>query len=514
VKKRHTIAALAVAALAGTAAGAGPAPAADAAGKDYYVACSTTATDPGDGTAGSPWTSLAGPTNHQFGPGEFLHLQRGSTCSGVLGPKGSGADGNPVTIDSNYGDPAKANAIIDGGTDRVNTAAVVLRDVNFWTVKDLTITGGFWRGLWITGAQPNTTHTGFSLSNLDISRNGFSAGNGGGWISGTGGLVVEPCNATTKFDRVTVSHVHTHNTHSIGIQIGHSEGKPYDTPDPGGHSRNTPDCHLGTADMSTPKDGVSNVKLLSNESNNNEESGIWVTGATTTELDDNHLHDNGNVGGLNGEGAWWSNTYDVWAHENYAWANKRAGSDGGGLDADANSELSVIEGNHLYQNDSYCVSVFGQNSAVTSHVVIRNNICTGNGVNAGAEGQGDVYVWAAQGSTVSNVQIYDNVITRSAPGPVWTISADKGVIDRSQQFYYSGNTVTHPAGGKLISIGPNTKPDISLDHNTYQYYGGNSPCDGTNVCFQYENESYLTVAGYQGKHDQNSTFTKVAPPAG
>jgi parallel beta helix pectate lyase-like protein len=490
----------AVAALAiGTAAGIGTV-SASAAATTYYLDCSA-GTD-GTGTSTAPWNSLTDPTGHQFSPGDTLLIKRGTRCSGVLGPKGSGTADAPITI-SDYGSAADP-PVIDGGSDRVNTAAVIIRDESYWRISDLSITGGYWRNLWITSSVADTTLHGFTLSDLDLEYNGFHAGTGeGNWVSGTGGLVVEPCAATAKLADVTVTNVHAHNTHSVGIQIGHSEGLPYD-PTETAHSVNTPDCHMGLVSGTYPaKDGVQNVTISQSESNDNEESGIWLAGTTDATVDHNALHGNGGVAGLNGEGAWWSNSANVTVQYNQSYGNKRGQGDGGGFDADSRTTNSLIQYNDGYDNDSYCVAAFGGADGVTSEVTIRYNTCTDNGQSSDttAQDEGDLFTWTAAGSSIANYRAYSNTIARTAPGPAFHTDS---VYDPSQPDYISDNSVRHPGGGLLIDvILPSTDaPGPAIDHNRYTFTGG------TTYSTYFYGMLYTTLAGYQqdAGQDQNSTF--------
>ncbi|MFE3454865.1 hypothetical protein ACFXJ8_38675 [Nonomuraea sp. NPDC059194] len=77
---------------------------------DRHVDCS--ATDPGDGTLGSPWNSLNQVNQHTFGPGDRLLFRRGVTCRGTLKPTGSGTVDAPFLI-SDYGD-GTGRAVLDG----------------------------------------------------------------------------------------------------------------------------------------------------------------------------------------------------------------------------------------------------------------------------------------------------------------------------------------------------------------------------------------------------------------
>ncbi|MEV4604278.1 right-handed parallel beta-helix repeat-containing protein [Amycolatopsis sp. NPDC049253] len=477
---------LTAAALLLTGLGVGTLPA-QAAGKVYHLDCG--AATNGNGID-QPWNSVSGPSNFQFSPGDTLLIKGGTkACSGTLSPKGSGTVTAPITIDA---EPGSGRPVIQGGTSTSDVAALVLRDQSNWTINNLTLTGGYYRSLWITGTAPGTL-TGFSLSNLDVSGNGLASG---AWVSGTGAVVIEPCSADTKIAGVSLTGVDAHDTHNVGIQIGYSQGHS-------GGSANTPDCQMGITGFA-PKDGVSEVNISDGDDYLNSAAGIWLTGASDVTLTGNHLHANGTPGGLAGEGAWWSNTYNVTATENYAFNNKRGASDGGGLDADANSELSTIRGNHIYDNDSYCIAAFGQVNSVTKDVIVEDNHCTDNGQNPAAEDEGDLLLWTSSGSTISNYRATGNVIKRTAPGPVFR--ARSAAVDYSKNYYFSANTVTHPGNDELLidfdDVDTTTgtgRPEVN--HNTYLFTG--TPT----ATFQYGGEPYDSISAWVGAgHDVDSTF--------
>ncbi len=92
-------------------------------GQSWYVDCSAAAN--GDGSLARPFNSLLAANAVTLGPGQQLLFRRGTACSGMLAPQGSGAPGNPVLIGS-YGSPLYPLPRIDGmGT--VQRGGVALR---------------------------------------------------------------------------------------------------------------------------------------------------------------------------------------------------------------------------------------------------------------------------------------------------------------------------------------------------------------------------------------------------
>ncbi|MFD6436473.1 right-handed parallel beta-helix repeat-containing protein [Streptomyces venezuelae] len=127
-----------IAAAAVLAAAAAPmtpaahaAPAAKAA--TYYVDCAA-GDDSAPGTSTrTAWRTVAKASGHAFGPGDRLLLKRGTSCTGVLAPKGAGAAGAPVRIDA-YGSKRAAKPHIEGGGAR---AALHLADTEQWEIRNL-----------------------------------------------------------------------------------------------------------------------------------------------------------------------------------------------------------------------------------------------------------------------------------------------------------------------------------------------------------------------------------------
>ncbi|WP_369202226.1 hypothetical protein [Streptomyces sp. PU-14G] len=132
----------------------------------FYVDCG--AATAGDGSRSAPWNTWEQVNSHTFQPGDSILLKRGSTCEGQqLYPKGSGAEGQPITVDA-YGTGAKPEL---AGAGQV-TDAVRLADQQYWEISNLDISNqgdaaATRRGVHITRADSGTgTH--YRLSGLDI----------------------------------------------------------------------------------------------------------------------------------------------------------------------------------------------------------------------------------------------------------------------------------------------------------------------------------------------------------
>jgi hypothetical protein len=245
---RRILAAIGSVCLLAAATVALEAPAAHAAGTDYYVDCSASAN--GDGTQGSPWNTLNSVNSHEFGPGDHIRLRAGTSCSGYLQASGSGAPGLPITVTS-YGTGAAPTINNNGaqfknqpnqqscpaaGSGRLldfpESAAVVLQNVSHWTIENIAVTNnapepGVNSGV-LVGATDNNTYSGITINAVDVSNvNGILDRYAAGRYSSAGILVQSPdkgCNLSGHFDHVTISNNTVHDVKSMGVAIVGGDG--------------------------------------------------------------------------------------------------------------------------------------------------------------------------------------------------------------------------------------------------------------------------------------------------
>ncbi|OAA72354.1 Ig domain protein group 2 domain protein [Cordyceps fumosorosea ARSEF 2679] len=126
----------------------------------YHIDCS--ASSGGSGTLTRPWNSLAQANEPTFQPGDIIALKAGSTCNGVLSPKGVGTAQAPIQI-TKYG--GNAGAVING--TGAAGAAVTLTNQDHWRIANLTVTNparqlAARQGIHVT-ASDGTTHTGITI---------------------------------------------------------------------------------------------------------------------------------------------------------------------------------------------------------------------------------------------------------------------------------------------------------------------------------------------------------------
>lgn len=142
---------------------------ASAAGNTYYVD-SAAGSDANPGTSEQqPWQSLTKVNGTTFAPGDRILFKSGSSWTGSLVPKSSGAAGNHIVFDK-YGEGALPS-LNGGGRDQT----VYLRNIEYVTIQNLEITNSTYQGnttlkrngIMIEAHDKGTMH-GIHLRNLDI----------------------------------------------------------------------------------------------------------------------------------------------------------------------------------------------------------------------------------------------------------------------------------------------------------------------------------------------------------
>ena len=102
----------------------------DATGSAIHVDCGSA--PGGDGSIEAPFDSLEAVNAVPLKSGDAVLFKRGSTCTGVFAPQGSGSADAPITVES-YGD-SQVRPVIDGAGAY---QALLLHNVSHWVVRDL-----------------------------------------------------------------------------------------------------------------------------------------------------------------------------------------------------------------------------------------------------------------------------------------------------------------------------------------------------------------------------------------
>ncbi len=475
---------------------------ASASSSTHYVDCSGSTS--GTGTQASPWNGLATVNSQTFAAGDTVYFKRGTTCSGALIPLGSGTAGSPITLDA-YG--TGAAPIIAGPTGPTGPeAAISLTNQNNWTIQNLEVTGGYWQNIHITATTPNTAYSGITIRNVHVHDNGW-VGAFNQWVVGAGGIVIEPCEATTSISGILLDNVEANNNHIAGVQLGHYHMAEYDPASNGYNGENTPGCHMNLATDTTPqpKTGVQNVRVQYSKLHDNDATGLQVFGATNVLIGGNQLYNNGsgsgaspaNPSGMNGEGAWWDTTDSVTAQWNNAWGNREgySGNDGSGLDADRMTTNNLIQYNFLHDNHNYGASVIAGDGP--SDAVIRYNIMSNNGTKYASAPDIMVSKPYATGG-VTSLDIYNNTLTRASSGQGIRLQSPflaPATVKVRNNLIYRGSA------SPMIST---TTKDATLNNNLY-FASGGTPT------FTYNNTSYSSLAAFQTATGQDASSVVADP---
>jgi len=310
----------------------------------YYVDCAATA--PGDGTIDAPWNNLEAASAIALEPGESLLLRRGTTCEGMLKPRGSGTADNRILIGA-YGDGPLPRIDAMG----TNTAAVWIEDMSHVVVRDLELTNPGdlsepHRGVYLTAAAALVTNV--EIRDLYIHDvTGLVTFNGtakrGGAIIGNSSYET----ADTQFDGVLIENNRIEDVGRSGIYFDGSSAGSGDRPRatehwPAGGQRivirgNTLERLQGDAivahgtDSAVIEDNVVSVGNLAGRDwlsgDRNCAAGIWTWNAINTLIQRNEV-------------------------SGYRFGQSPTdGCDGTGFDIDNEQEGTVVQYNYSHDNE-------------------------------------------------------------------------------------------------------------------------------------------------------------------
>ncbi len=373
--------------------------------QSWYVDCSAAVN--GDGSIARPFNSLQAANAVTLGPRQQLLFRRGTACSGMLAPQGSGAPGNPVLIGS-YGSPLYPPPRIDG-TGSV-TAAVWLSDESYITVQDLELTNagdsvGLHRGLYFTSnAAPvsGVTIRDLSVQNVDSS-NAFNGGKTGG------GIVGQALSATGRFSNVLIEDNQIRNVSRQGITVyGTTSGArpPATSPWPQASTGlvvrgNTVTQVQGDGIVPLGTDGAvveGNVVRQGNLAGSNVfgpdpncAAGIWAWDANNTIIQYNEVS-NMNFGPSTAPSA-------------------PIGCDGEGFDLDYNQDGTIIQYNYSHDNAGGFVLLCTDQSP--HRAVVRYNLSVDD--NSSFSPAPCALNFNPTVSNLDGVQMYNNTIVAATP---------------------------------------------------------------------------------------------------
>lgn len=430
-------------------------------GRSYYVDCS--APTQGNGSRALPWNSLAAADALTLSPGDQLLLKRGTTCRGMLDPKGSGSTGAPILVSAYSKGP---RPVIDGGE---HDAALKLFDQSYWEIHDLDITGGNRYGVFVGGDTPHLHLDHIVLADLDVHGAHYVARR----RTDSGEVVLDPRGAGETLNDVRIDGVTAHDTRaSEGIMV--NAGGAFEA------SRQALGSHIvveRSAAYSVYGDG------------------IVVTEAQHALLRDNVVHDTGRCPACQGstpDGLWeWYCHYCIVegneSYANHSWAKQ----DGGDFDIDYYNDHNVVEYNYGHDSDGYCISFFGAGGTASVDNVFRYNVCSNNGRNPRNAVQGGVFVYTWNKGSLNGVEIYNNTFYWNPAANAPLLNTVGAAVSGSLPRFFKNNVIfsTSPL---LVS----TNSAFSLDHNLYW-------TTAPKPSWQYDAKTYSRFAIYRGATHQD-----------
>ncbi|WP_375405053.1 right-handed parallel beta-helix repeat-containing protein [uncultured Amnibacterium sp.] len=328
----------------------------------YYVNCA--ARSGGDGsTTSKAWRSLATVNAHAaFKPGDQILFKRATTCRGRLHPKGNGARGAPITI-GKWGSVGARPTIAGGGTPNF-TAAVDLRNQQWWTIQDLHITNTNGR----TSTQ--TYRAGVSIRNQD-----------GGVLPG---ILVQRLKVENVASAPNEKKGSSREWGGITVAVGGVTGDSF----PGLQIRNNVVSHVGRTGIAVmgweyPTTFNQDLRITGNRVSHARGDGIVIFGAKHARIDHNVVDFAGDewpcplCGGITpntaNAGIWPARSSDVQIDHNEVYGMKRLGGDGVAFDADGQTENVVFEYNYAHDNEGGGILFCGSNKAKARFNVLQNN---------------------------------------------------------------------------------------------------------------------------------------------
>ena len=404
-------------------------------GPIYYVDCSASVN--GDSSQENPWNNLDTVNARTFLAGDQILFRRGTTCTGQLWPKGSGASGNPIII-SAYG--AGARPIIDG--NNAVAPVVTIKDQNYWTFDNLEIRNSTGLVLYVD-ASAGVDVYGFTLTNLYVHNGGMSDGQH---------LIL-----LGQYNHHSVHDVLIDNVEASfgwrGIEIG---GK----------------CCNNPAIRST------NIIIRNSTIHDVQSDGILVASTNNALVEHCVVYNTGIMTILQNHkpnGLWTWDCDDCTIQFNEVYESHSPSEDGGAFDIDYYSHRNIVQYNYGHDNDGFCVAVYGSaNDDITTSSIIRYNICSNDG--RSEAGHSGIYIIAKKGGEIQDTQIYNNTIYWN-PANILnqyailvTSLTDSQAIRNTNIF----NNLIYSTSPSLVSIEADTAQQ-NLDFNLYWYFGSDNP---------------------------------------
>jgi len=407
----------------------------------YYLDCSSGDDTQNGLSSHSAWKSLAAVNSHTFAPGDALLVKRGTECTGMLWPKGSGAEGKPIRLGA-YGVGALPRIVGTG-----NPAGLKLNNQQYWEIADLDVRGGNPYGIVIGGDLPRLAH--FRITDVvvhDVA--GEPKTKQSGLI-----VIAQDEKAETVFDDIAIDGVTAYDTTQwAGIFVSGASYSPH------------PDSPRGSNVIvrNSVVHDVAGDGILVMESRHVliERNVAWDTGLQYTE----------SIGTPDGIWEWMCQQCTVQYNEGFF--SDSPGVDGGVFDIDYGNIDNVVQYNFAHDSQGYCVSVFGADgvNGTSRNSVVRRNLCLNNGRSPReARRQGAIYLSTWDDGRLSGVQIYNNTVVWDPPMDTAAI-VNEADIDGGAPHIFSNNLIV-----SRVSTLTRTNSALEFSDNQYWVLGSTAP---------------------------------------
>jgi hypothetical protein len=427
----------------------------------FFIDCENGADGNSGVSADAPWKSLEKINERTFAPGDSILLKRGTRCSGVLWPKGSGQPGRPITLGA-YGTgalPIVINPLADSpgsGTTEGESIRPTLRLFNqqYWHIRNLELLGGNPYGLFISGDTGILRH--FRITDMVV--RGVT---GRPETKRTGLVAILGGSPEQSFEDVVLDGVTAYETSQwAGIVI--DGGHP---PLPRGADGKTP-ATLKATDVVVRNCLVHDVAgdgiVLFRVRNGLLEGNVaWATGMMPAQDPQ---------GPANPNAIWVWRCENCVVQYNEGFLAESEGVDGGVYDIDWGSHGCVIQHNYGHDSQGYCISIFGAGGGTTTASVVRYNVCVDNGRSPRlARRQGDLYLSTWGGGSLDGVQIYNNTFYWNPPLDAPFLKNDALFVGAGPNFFRNNLVIS------TVPFFTHTNSSLKMDYNLYWYTGAGQP---------------------------------------
>jgi hypothetical protein len=433
------------------------------AAQSFYIDCGS-GNDQAAGTSPAQAWRTAGRLNQQFlQPGDQVFFRRGTRCSGMIQPKGSGTPESPIRL-SAYGE-GPLPVIEANGADYVFR----LNNQHGWEVSLLDLRGGALSGI-SAGCDDGDVHDHIRFENLAVS------GLRGYAITKRRGLVaVAPTSHRCTFSNVSINGISAFDsTQWSGIVV--DGGFPPSRPEEMDSRWQRWFYRVYRPQHKTAR----NVAITNSLVHDVGGDGIVIFRAQNATIESNVVWNAGTLERPNNLGqspnAMWTLLCRSCAiRDNEAFLTDTPIVDGGAFDIDWGCDDNIIEYNFAHENSGYCFSIFGARNITTTNSTARYNICLNNGRGPRmAIRQGDLFLSTWDGGALDGMEIYSNTF-------IWNPSAEARLFQirdahQAHRITFRGNGPKSIRNNVFISSVPKIgEIDPAIETKNNQFWSPGAP---------------------------------------